>query len=343
MANQGRSTTFAESAGWTLRRSFGSSRHCSDELPLDSGSVENLRAAGTLSEGDMGSSTLAQILAPVPLNTFLREHFGRRPLLVRGKPGKFDALMKPKDFIYGLDRVTEIRCVFGELRQAAISPRDVREMYEAGATICVTGIDLAHASLRFAARRIEREIGYAGMVDFRGYFSPPGSGFDIHYDARVATTLQLDGTKTWWYSDKPHTPFPADNSPRSDMRAIRRAVAKVKLHKVTLGPGDLLCLPAGVWHKAKAGPSGALALNMAFNHKGATVLDVVLRHLQEKLFATASCREPFFTASTGISAERQQSNVRQCLDSLMRELAAVKTAALKRTRVRASGPTIHQR
>jgi ribosomal protein L16 Arg81 hydroxylase len=286
---------------------------------------------------------MARILAPVPLNTFLREHFGRRPLLVRGKPGKFDALMKPQDFIYGLDRVTEIRCVFGELRQAAISPRDVREMYEAGATICVTGIDRAHASLRSAARRIEREMGYGGMVDFRGYLSPPGSGFDTHYDARVATTLQLDGTKTWWYSDQPHAAFPVENSPRADMRAIRRAVAGIKLHKVTLRPGDLLCLPAGFWHRAKAGAGGALALNMAFNHKGATVLDRVLRHLQEKLFATPGCREPFFTASTGICAQRQQSHLRQCLDSLARELAAVHTATLLRSPQRASARLTHQR
>ena len=235
--------------------------------------------------------------------------------------------MEPGDFIYGLDRVPEIRCVFGELRQATISPADIREMFEAGATICVTGIDRAHRSLRSAARHIEREMRYAGRVDFRAYLSPPGSGFDIHYDARVATTLQLDGTKTWWYSNEPHSPFPTENSSRADMAAIRRAVARVKLHKVTLRPGDLLCLPPGVWHKARAGAGGSLALNLAFNHTGATVLDVVLQQLRGALSALPGCREPFFEGPTGTETKPLRSHVGKCVDAIVRELRSMQDAA----------------
>jgi ribosomal protein L16 Arg81 hydroxylase len=284
----------------------------------------------------MRSPTLTEILRPVPLRTFLLQHFGKSPLLVRGKSGKFDGLLKPRDFIHGLERVTEIRCVFGELRQATILPKDVREMFEAGATICVTGIERAHRSLQAAARHIEREIGYAGRVDFRGYLSPPGSGFDIHYDARVATTLQLDGSKTWWYSDEPYTPFPIENSSRTDMEAVRRAVSKVRLRRVTLRAGDLLCLPAGVWHRAKAGPGGSLALNMAFNHTGATILDVVLRHLRQELGTQPGCREPFFTGSRAIPAGDLQSSISQCIECLTRELANTQARALFRSARRVS-------
>jgi ribosomal protein L16 Arg81 hydroxylase len=263
---------------------------------------------------------LAAVLSPVSVNTFIDQYFGKRPLVVRGAPGKFDALMKPGDFIYGLDHVPEIRCVFGELRQATISPGDIREMFEAGATICVTGIDCAHRSLRSAARRIEMEMGYAGRIDFRAYLSPPGSGFDIHYDARVGTTLQLEGTKTWWYSNEPDSPFPTENSPRTNLVAIKRALAKVKLRRVTLRPGDLLCLPAGVWHKAKAGAGGSFALNLAFNHAGATVLDVVLRELRETLASQSGCREPFFTGFRYAPASPLCSHVDQCVEAITREL-----------------------
>ena len=273
---------------------------------------------------------LAAVLSPVSVNSFLHDYFGKRPLLVRGAPGKFDTLIRPGDFIYGLDRVTEIRCVFGELRQATISPGDIREMFEAGATICVTGIDCAHRSLRSAARRIEIEIGYAGRVDFRAYLSPPGSGFDIHYDARVATTLQLEGTKTWWYSSEPDSPFPTENSPSTDMVAIRRAVARMKLHKVTLLPGDLLCLPPGVWHKARAGAGGSLALNLAFNHAGATVLDVVLRQLRETLAARPGCHEPFFTGLREAPAKSVRSHIDQCVKAIACELQKMQGAAVTR-------------
>ena len=143
----------------------------------------------------MAKSILQKLLDPISVNMFLDNYFGKSPLLIRGKVGKFDFLLKPENFIYDLDKTVEIRCVFDGLRQATIHPKDIREMYEAGASICVTGIDRAHNSLSTAASRIEKEIDYAGRVDFRAYLSPPKTGFDIHYDARVATTLQLEGTK----------------------------------------------------------------------------------------------------------------------------------------------------
>jgi ribosomal protein L16 Arg81 hydroxylase len=277
------------------------------------------------------SNMLASILRPVQIKTFLDEYFGKKPLLVRGAPGKFDSLMKPRDFIYRLDRVPEIRCVFDQLRQATIGPADIREMFEAGATICVTGIDCAHRSLRIAGRKIRKEIGYAGRVDFRAYLSPPGSGFDFHYDARVATTLQFEGTKTWWYSEEPDLPLPIENSSRADMTAIRLAVSKIKLRRVTLRPGDLLCLPPGVWHKARAGTGGSFALNMAFNHVGATVLDVILEELRASLSSEPGCREPFFTGPPEDLMKPVHGHVHECIDALQRVLPGLRgTLALRK-------------
>ena len=273
------------------------------------------------------SSVMSRLLGSVPLEEFLDDYFGKRPLFIKGAPGKFDALMKPNKFIYGLEKATEIRCVFSELRQATIAPIDVREMYEAGATICVTGMDRVHPSLRAAAYRIKKEIGYGGRVDFRAYLSPPGSGFDFHYDARVATSLQLEGTKTWWYSTKPHSEFPTNNSTRTDMKAIRRVVSKLPLRKVTLRPGDLLCLPAGVWHRAKAGRGGSLALNLAFNHAGATVLDMIVEELRRRVSNRPSCRQPFLTGAKRAPAGLD-SHVDHCVESLEDALATLHSEEL---------------
>jgi ribosomal protein L16 Arg81 hydroxylase len=239
--------------------------------------------------------TLAALLDPLHVDAFLARYFGRRPLHVPGAPGKFDALLKPERFIHGLDRVAEIRCVFEGLRQATIGPLDIREMFEAGATICVTGMEQAHPALQRAARRIEQEIGFAGRVDFRAYLSPPGTGFGFHYDARTATSLQLQGTKTWWYSTLPETEFPTHNSNRGDTAATLRAVARHTLRRVTLKPGHLLCLPPGVWHRAEAGSGGSLALNLAFNHVGGTVGDVLAQYLREALGPVAAAQRPFWT------------------------------------------------
>ncbi|WP_193102740.1 JmjC domain-containing protein [Burkholderia sp. Z1] len=267
-------------------------------------------------------ATLAKILDPISIDAFLRESFGKRPLLIRGQPGKFDFLMKPSRMIFGLDKVTEIRCVFGGLKQATIGPADIREMYEAGATICVTDMQLAHRSLWTAARNVRREIGFAGRVDFRAYLSPPSSGFDFHYDARTATTLQLDGEKTWWYATSPHTLFPTENSTRTDMAAVHRAVARQTIRKVTLYPGDLLCLPPGLWHKARAGDGGSLALNMAFNHSGATVGDVLLDALKASLAGMPDAMRPFVTGAGPTGVAELEPHIATCIAALRDTLAS---------------------
>ena len=288
------------------------------------------------------ASVLSALLDPVPVDVFLNRYFGRRPLYVRGSPGKFDALLKPARFIHGLDRVAEIRCVFGELRQATIGPVDIREMYEAGATICVTGMELAHPALRRAARRIEDDLGYAGRIDVRAYLSPPGTGFDFHYDARVATSLQLDGAKTWWYSTAPEVEFPTQNSNRADMAGTLRAVGRHTLRRVTLKPGDLLCLPPGVWHKAKAGAGGSLALNLAFNHVDGTVADVLVRYLRDALSSVPEANRPFYTGTGGTDLRALATQIEASLDGVKSAIAKLEapqrierlSASAKRSRQR---------
>src|SRR5215207_4430233 len=146
---------------------------------------------------------LERILNPFTLDEFVGKYFQRRALLVPGRRDKFAFLFSQDDFARNLDQVTHIRAVFPQLRQAAVAPADIEHMYEAGATICVTGMEKAHAKLAKFAERVRSELNYAGNVSFRAYLSPPGSGFDLHFDARIATTLQISGKKRWWYSAKP--------------------------------------------------------------------------------------------------------------------------------------------
>jgi ribosomal protein L16 Arg81 hydroxylase len=184
--------------------------------------------------------------------------------------------------------------VFPRNRQARIQPSEIEQMYDAGATICVTGMEQAHPRLHAAAARVRAEMAYAGEITFRAYLSPPGSGFDLHFDARVATTLQIAGKKRWWYSKEPGVAFPMHNSGREPAGWPRtRPPARSELVEVVLEPGDVLCLPAGAWHCAKAeGKSMSLALNMAFDHKGGGFLDFVTAILQNRLVRDAAWRQP---------------------------------------------------
>ena len=245
------------------------------------------------------ASALERILAPLSVEEFAEEYFQRRPLKLSGNATKFDFLFREADFLKNLDRVKHVRAVFPKNRQARIHPAEIPDMLDAGATICVTGMERAHPKLRKAAERVKTELNYAGTVSFRAYLSPPGSGFDLHFDARVATTLQIAGTKRWWFSDRPAVAFPTHNSGREPPGAARyRAPPLTALRSVLLRPGDVLCLPAGVWHSAK-GSTASLALNMAFDHNGGGVFDSIVSMLKSRLADDPRWREPLPVAARG--------------------------------------------
>lgn len=271
-------------------------------------------------------TTIQRVLAPLAPATFARTYFERAPLLIRGRPGKFDFLFRQEQFKDGLDQVSEIRAVFPGLWQATIGPGDIKEMMRAGATICVTGMELAHAALGRAARAIRRELRYPGEVSFRSYLSPRGSGFDLHYDARVATTLQLAGRKRWWYSAAPAMPFPPANSPRPLVGSGVRRPRQRDLRSVVLEPGDLLCLPAGTWHQARA-QEMSLSLNLAFDHNHASVIDRAADLLDARLAGDPAWRRPLPIAP-GASAARVPAEVAAELTARLlrmeQELAAIR-------------------
>jgi ribosomal protein L16 Arg81 hydroxylase len=266
------------------------------------------------------ANPLERLLSPLTVDEFVGKYFQRAPLRIPGRPNKFDFLFRADEFHIGLDRVSEIRAVFPEQWQAHIRAADIRQMMHAGATICVTGVECAHRRLASAARRIRATMNYAGEVSFRAYLSPPGRGFDLHFDARVATTLQISGTKRWWYSSEPAIPFPLYNSGREPPGAkVRYKVPKLRaLRSVLMRPGDLLCLPAGVWHAAKA-QTTSLALNMAFDHSGAAVFDSIVGMLRERLMAAAQWREPF-PAAPGSGGRMLPQRVKAILSDRIAEL-----------------------
>ena len=238
------------------------------------------------------TSTLQRILEPLGVDDFVERYFQRRPLRIKGGPGKFDFLFRQSDFPLRLHRVEDIKAVFAQNRQQHIQPADIKRMLHAGATVCVNGLERAHPQLRSAARRIRSELNYAGQVTFRAYLSPPGHGFDMHFDARVATTLQIAGAKRWWFSSEPAVPFPVENSRRGARGPAQCKPPKLAtLRSVLLRPGDVLCLPAGVWHCAKA-KTASLALNMAFDHYRAGVFDSIVNVLERRLMQGAEWREP---------------------------------------------------
>lgn len=269
---------------------------------------------------------LSEILSPMSVEEFVERYFERRPLYIPGPDDKFDQFFRTADFKENLDKVEDIRAVFPLLRQAHIGIADIPDMFRAGASICVTGMDLGHETLGRMTAAVGARLNYAGKVTVRGYLSPQGRGFDMHFDARVASTLQISGTKRWWYQIDPKTRFPKKNSPHTEY--LRGAgfnpPEKADMETVLLSPGDFLCLPAGTWHCAKA-EEDSLALNLAFDHEGVSPGDCVLSYLKARLDTVAESRRPMYSLSAKPwSDPATLQTLTKVVDDLMIALKALK-------------------
>lgn len=229
---------------------------------------------------------LARLLEPLAPAEFAASYCAVRPLLLRGRAGKFDWLLDGARFRALLaERLAgraDLRCGIHALQHSRadepltlmswqrIGADQLEQRLAAGETVCVNKLSEEDAGLRGVARAAADELGWTGTAWLNAYLSPPGSGADLHWDAQITTSLQLAGRKRWTYATTPSLAWPARPA-QVDREGVVRYFAPaarqhttrdVELREVVLEPGDLLCLPAGTLHAAKA-LDESLALNLA--------------------------------------------------------------------------------
>ena len=223
---------------------------------------------------------LQDLVSPMSCEEFVDSWFGRASLSVPGTPHKFDHLFSWDKLRLALARGQQIRdrryniaasFAGGEANGSAQHLKEVRHdqvtgLLGAGATICITNIHMADSLLAQWAEEIRAQLNFNGTVGVNCYVSADGSGLPMHYDKRVATTLQIAGNKRWRYSIHPAKAWPDTNEVYEAGQMgehVGKLPAELEFREVELSPGDLLCLPAGAWHSAR-GVGYSLALNLYF-------------------------------------------------------------------------------
>jgi uncharacterized protein (DUF2237 family) len=223
---------------------------------------------------------LQELVSPISCEEFANSYFSRASLNTKGHSQKFDHIFSwgklKQALLRGLkisDRRYNITASFTGGEDSG-SPRrmieaqhyQVVELLNAGATICITNIHMADPFLARWAQAIRAQLNFTGTVGVNCYVSPDASGLPMHYDKRVATTLQIAGKKRWKFSTEPAKAWP-DTSEVYEGGPVGKEVGKspvdMEFREVELNPGDLLCLPAGTWHSAR-GVGFSLALNLYF-------------------------------------------------------------------------------
>jgi 50S ribosomal protein L16 3-hydroxylase len=252
--------------------------------------ADRRREAACESPGTSGRE-LTELVSPISPETFLEEYWQRKPLYVKGTPEKFRSLFDRDRFYEAISNASELADPQGfriavVLKRSEsslsfseeIAPNQVDGWLAQGTTICVNDIGAGDDRLTYYATAVREQMSYAGPVRFNCYVSPDGSGADSHFDARVSTTLQIEGKKRWRFSARPSMDWPPSNAqlrrdgspywmlagPSNEQWAQLEPVDESSFTEVVLEPGDLLCLPAGTWHNAKA-IGFSLSLNLTFS------------------------------------------------------------------------------
>ena len=252
---------------------------------------------------DAGADQLDEILAPCKREEFLASAWGKGFRHVRGRPGKFAALLP-------WERLNEIlrrhRLDFPRLRLMRdgkrvppeaylrrttnprtqttvprLRPAGFTEQLRQGATLVLDAVDELHRPVEDLAAGLElffRERVQANL--YAGWHT--SKGFDLHWDDHDVFILQVAGRKRWRvYGETRTAPVTGDND------VTPRPPADEPLWEETLEDGDLLYIPRGWWHVAFPVEEPTLHLTVGVHNR--TGLDL-LRWLTDRLKESASFR-----------------------------------------------------
>lgn len=203
-------------------------------------------------------SSLAWLLAPVTVRTFLDELWGAAPHHIsRGRADYFDRLAGPSmteqllaalrtepsavRLVRGAEHLEPERCADGTVDSDRIGAA-----LDDGYTLICNNIEKYLRPMSTLTHGIEVELNFPTHVN--AYVTPPSStGFLPHYDHHDVLVLQIQGAKTWYfYGDDPVPPHRMQQLYEVDPAALPEPTS---LH---LTAGDTLYLPRGRVHSAAA-------------------------------------------------------------------------------------------
>ncbi|MBQ0825142.1 JmjC domain-containing protein [Streptomyces tagetis] len=136
-----------------------------------------------------------------------------------------------------------------------------------GATLVLQALHRTWAPVAGLVRALGAELGHP--VQANAYVTPPQNrGFDDHYDVHDVFVLQIEGTKRWLVH-RPVHPDPLRDEPWTGRRTAVAEAAQGPPHiDAVLEPGDVLYLPRGWLHAARA--QGEVSLHLTLGVHGWT-------------------------------------------------------------------------
>jgi 50S ribosomal protein L16 3-hydroxylase len=177
---------------------------------------------------------------------FLRRHWQKRPLLVRGATGHLEGLIDLRQLIRLSGRQDcESRLVIRErnrwhVKHGPFPPRVFRQLPDRGWTLLVQGVERFLPAAR-SLLELFSFVPHARLDDLMVSYAPPGGGVGPHFDSYDVFLLQARGHRRWRVS----TQRDLELVPDAPLKILRRFRAE---GECTLAPGDMLYLPPRLAH-----------------------------------------------------------------------------------------------
>lgn len=232
------------------------------------------------------ATDLSLFLGAFDRATFFAHHWERRSLhLAHHDPGRFAHLIDHESFFEReVARCGHLKASSrdsqGWNQEIVIQPEQALKMFKAGMTICATRLD-EKGPCGEVLEAYRRGVTSAAPQHVNCYYSPDKRGYGLHFDTHPVWILQVAGSKHWTVSHEPavrnppfNVVFPPDRDflklPWISLYRPDLTDGESFMH-VRLDPGDVLYIPAGGWHAARA-EGASLALTLAMGRVGAADL-----------------------------------------------------------------------
>ena len=264
-------------------------------------------------------SILGALVAPVPVQQFLHDHWPERVFHAHGPLARLPALFSSPELLSFRALASRYQgwLGFGRGAQGArmVSVQQVNPMhlYEMGLSVYLPDIAPNVPGAEAFLRQLEADLGIAtGSAHITVWASPKDDGAPTHFDGEDVFSIQLTGTKRFEVAPMKEYAFPAgaqfgpEASPYDEMypqlkNGFPEAV-EAEFRAVDMKPGSVLFVPRGTWHRTTA-ENDSFAISIGI--RPPSVMDVFLEQLRYVLLQSPEWRRPLYGAH-GDVIQRQQ-------------------------------------
>lgn len=238
-----------------------------------------------------------QLLGGITVETFLRDYWQKRPLLIRNAVPAFQDLIQPKALLKlarheeVISRMVSQKNNVWKVEHGPFTAQDYPKA--ASSTLWTILVQELNHHLRGAEALLQQFdfIPHARLDDLMVSYAMPGGGVGPHFDSYDVFLLQGQGQRRWQISAQ------------SDLRLIEDVPLKILQHftpeeEWVLSTGDMLYLPPTYAHHGVA-VNECITYSIGFRAPSAQeIATQFLIYLQDKLQLNGMYQDPDLTVQT---------------------------------------------